>query len=205
MRRRIWFQFAALAVVFLVLVVGGVGYAYLGMYNVAADEKHWAATQSLLETVRTRSIQARSRGIRDVPNLEDPKLISIGAGQYAEMCVQCHLAPGRKDSPLREGLYPQPPDLSLESLEPRAAFWVVKHGIKMTGMPAWGASHDDATIWGLVAFLQKLPGLDAKAYENMTAEAPADESMPGMKGMPSGGAKGSTHTHRDSKAHGHPK
>ena len=208
MQRRNRFCLAALAAAVLVLVAGGAGFAYLGVYNVAADEKHWAATQSLLEVVRTRSIQSRSRGIRDVPDLEDPKLISVGAGQYAEMCVQCHLAPGMKDSPLREGLYPRPPDLSLESPEPRAAFWVVKHGIKMTGMPAWGVSHDDATLWALVAFLQKLPRLDAKAYEKMTAEAPADESMPsmpGMKGMSPGGAKGSTPAHRDSKPHGHAK
>lgn len=172
----------AAAFVLLAAVVGAV-YVYFGVYNIGADEKHWAVTESLLQTVRSRSIAARAREIRGMPDLQDAKLVSIGAGQYSEMCVQCHLAPGKKDSPLREGLYPQPPDLSLRSPEPRAAFWTTKHGIKMTAMPAWAASHDDATIWALVAFLQKLPGLDAKTYEKMTAEAPADKSMQGMPGM----------------------
>ena len=206
MQRSRFLAVTALAVVLLVIVAGSIGYVYHGFYNIAADEKHWAVTESLLQAVRTRSIEARSRELRDMPNLEDPKLIAIGAGQYAEMCVDCHLAPGRKQSPLREGLYPRPPDLSLEKREARAAFWVVKHGIKMTAMPAWGTSHDDATLWALVAFLQKLPGLDAKAYEKMTAEAPADEMMPGVPGMKDMPSKGGTPTrHKDAKPHRHSK
>lgn len=196
----------AIAAVALLAIVGAAAYFYLGLYNVAADEKHWAMTEALLQTVKVRSVAARARAIGDVPDLTDRKLISAGAGQYAEMCVQCHLAPGKKDSPLRQGLYPQPPDLSLQSPEPRVAFWIVKHGIKLTGMPAWGASHDDATIWSLVAFLQKLPGLDEKAYRKMIATAPADESMrgmPGMKDMPMGGAKSDGAAgHRDVQPHG---
>lgn len=210
MQRSRSFTWAALIAVFLAFIAAGAGYAYFGFYNIAADEKHWAITERVLQAVRVRSIEARSRQVREIPNLDDSKLIAVGAGQYAEMCVECHLAPGRKESPLRDGLYPQPPDLSLQKLEPRAAFWTIKHGIKMTGMPAWGASHDDATLWGIVAFLQKLPQLDAKAYEKMTAEAPPDEMMPGMPGMkdmPSmGGAKGGgPAAHKDAKPHGHPK
>jgi len=161
----------------LFAVAGAAAYVSLGMYNVAADEKHWAATERLLERLRTRSIAARSRDIGEMPNLDDAKRIQTGAGQYAEMCVPCHLAPGIKDSPLRQGLYPQPPDLTQVKVEPRAAFWVIKHGIKMTAMPAWGASHDDATIWAIVAFLRKLPALDAEAYASMVKDAPEDEAM----------------------------
>ena len=84
-------------------------------------------------------------------NLNDPQLILKGAGQYAAMCTSCHLAPGVKDSELRPGLYPLPPNLSQVSVDPREAFWVIKHGMKMSAMPAWGASHDDATIWSMVA------------------------------------------------------
>ena len=173
---------------------GAAAYVYLGVYNVAADEKHWAATERFLQSVRMRSVRAHSRQAGDVPDLDDAKRIQTGAGQYAEMCVQCHLAPGAKESPLRQGLYPQPPDLTQVKVEPRAAFWVIKHGIKMTGMPAWGASHDDATIWALVAFLQKLPGLDANAYAKMVKEAPADEEMR---------PKGPAPSHEDTKPHGH--
>ena len=60
---------------------------------------------------------------------------------------------------------------------PREAFWVIKHGIKMSAMPAWGGSHDDATIWSMVAFLQKLPDLSPAQYKDIVARAPPDEDM----------------------------
>ena len=93
---------------------------------------------------------------------------------------------------MRQGLYPQPPNLSAERVGPRAAFWVTKHGIKMTGMPAWGASHDDDTIWAIVAFLQELPTLDRETYERLTANAPADQDMRNMPGMKAPTAAGAT-------------
>jgi mono/diheme cytochrome c family protein len=54
---------------------------------------------------------------------------------------------------------------------------VIKHGIKMSAMPAWGASHDDATIWSMVAFLQKLPDLSPAQYKDIVAKAPPDDDM----------------------------
>jgi mono/diheme cytochrome c family protein len=93
------------------------------------------------------------------------------------MCTGCHLAPGMAESEIRPGLYPQPPNLSQVRIDPRAAFWTIKHGIKMSAMPAWGGSHDDATIWSMVAFLQKLPGLTPAQYKAIVAKAPPDEDM----------------------------
>ena len=142
--------------------------AYTGAYNVAADDPHWDMTSRALAWARDRAIAVRSSDVL-VPNLADPDLIALGAEHYAAMCEGCHLAPGARDNELRQGLYPKPPDL-LESRERRPAetFWIVKHGIKMSGMPAWGVTHDDESIWGLVAFLQQLPMLDAQAYLTLT-------------------------------------
>src|SRR5207344_682043 len=120
---------------------------YLGIFDVAADVPHSAIASSLIELVRERSIAARSKGIQ-APPLDDPKLIEEGAKHYAEMCAGCHLAPGRKQSELRNRLYPKPPDLTARfQATPAEEFWVIKHGIKMSAMPAWGAAHDDSTIW----------------------------------------------------------
>jgi mono/diheme cytochrome c family protein len=84
------------------------------------------------------------------------------------MCVDCHLAPGAKQSEMREGLYPQPPDLTQHvDASPAEMFWVIKHGIKMSAMPAWGKTHDDGSIWGLVAFVQKLPELTPDQYRGL--------------------------------------
>lgn len=167
---------ALLLAALLVLAAGALatGFVYSGIYNIAADEPHWMITERLITALRTRSIQARARG-GAVPDLADPKRLIKGAGQYAEMCAGCHLAPGVQNAPLRQGLYPQPPDFTRRSHETdaRAGFWVIKHGIKMTAMPAWGPSHDDDTIWSLVAFVGKLPMLDAEQYRAMVEKASA--------------------------------
>ena len=167
--------FAALA------VLGGViFYIGAGGYDIGADTPHWEMTRKFMEVVRDRSIAARANKI-EVPDLQDEQLVLKGAGQYAAMCVNCHLAPEQPDSEIRPGLYPKPPNLSEQRIDPKTAFWVIKHGLKMTGMPAWGLGHDDATIWSIVAFVTRLPGLSAEHYKDLVARAPPDEEMESMK------------------------
>ncbi len=147
-----------------------------GTYNIGADAPHTRPVFALMQTLRERSIRAHAKDIV-VPTLDDEQLILKGAGQYAAMCTGCHLKPGMRDSEIRPGLYPQPPNLSQVRIDPRDAFWVIKHGIKMSAMPAWGASHDDATIWSMVAFLGKLPDLTPAQYKELVDKAPPDEDM----------------------------
>ena len=56
-------------------------------------------------------------------------------------------------------------------MNPAELFWVTKHGIKMTGMPAWGATHDDEALWPVVALMTELPHLDAARYRALLASA----------------------------------
>ncbi|WP_407605363.1 c-type cytochrome, partial [Pseudomonas aeruginosa] len=139
------------------VALGVTAFVYSGMYDIGADVPHWSSTMRMVETLRDRSILRRSRDVT-VPDLNNPQLILKGAGQYSAMCVGCHLAPGITSSEIRPGLYPQPPELSKTPIDPKIAFWVTKHGIKMSGMPAWGHGHDDAALWSIVAFVNKLPG-----------------------------------------------
>jgi mono/diheme cytochrome c family protein len=67
-------------------------------------------------------------------------------------------------------------------VDPKEAFWVIKHGIKMSAMPAWGFSHDDPTIWSMVAFVQKLPAMSPAQYRDIVARAPPDDDMDGDAG-----------------------
>lgn len=156
------------------LVAGGlaVGAVFVrsGVYNFAADEPHTALVFSLIETMRDRSIQVRAERIQ-IPDLSDQTRIVKGAGNYQAKCTTCHRAPGRDASELSRGLYPAPPDLAKEAVEPAIAFWVIKHGVKASGMPAWGKSMGDEDIWNLTAFLQKLPRLDAAAYGQMVTSS----------------------------------
>lgn len=162
----------------LLAAIAGAGFIYSGTYNIAQDEPHWPLTFKLIEALRERSIDAHSSGIA-VAKLDDPALIKEGGEHYAAMCSGCHLAPGMEDTEIRPGLYPQPPNLSEhEHGESHAGmdqtamaarqFWIIKHGIKMTAMPAWGSTHDDPSIWGMVAFLQKLPGMSPEEYASLT-------------------------------------
>jgi mono/diheme cytochrome c family protein len=87
--------------------------------------------------------------------------------------VFCHGAPGAEPTPLARGLNPKPPQLFEEEGHYKAPelFWIIKNGIKLSGMPAWGGSHSDDELWAIVAFLQQLPQLSATEYQSMTAEA----------------------------------
>lgn len=166
---------AATLIVLGVLVVGAAIFVWSGIYNIGADNPHWSATHAAIETLRERSIEARLDDIQP-PNLDDPRRIQRGTLSYSAMCTGCHLSPGSDDTEIRPGLYPMPPNLSKEEThDPRRTFWIIKHGIKLTAMPAWGKTHTDEQIWDMVAFLQKLPGMTPAQYEQLGGKPPAED------------------------------
>ena len=77
-------------------------------------------------------------------------------------------APGVPKGDIAHGLYPPPPDLGKAALlyTPAELFWVIKHGIKMTGMPAW-SDHSDEETWATVGFIEKLPGMSEQEYASL--------------------------------------
>lgn len=162
---------AAILLVFLVI--------WFGFFNVSAQEKHWKVTTALLELVRERSIEVRADGI-EVPDLTSLDMISSGAKNFDEMCAQCHLSPTMKPTELSLGLYPQPPVFYTEEHFSHAeenTFWTIKNGLKLTGMPAWGAFHTDDQIWALVAFLKKINGMSKSEYIQLTGNGkPMDKN-----------------------------
>ena len=162
----------------LVLAVLGAAVVFSGTFNIAADDPHWGVTSKVIESMRERSISRQAKNLAAAKSLDDATLIANGASEYAEMCTACHLAPGMKDTELRKGLYPMPPLLSEHGAHRSAAeqFWIIKHGLKMTGMPAWGLTHDDERIWSMVAFLQKMPGMTATQYQELVASGAGGHS-----------------------------
>ena len=126
-----------------------------------------AVNNGFIQELRERSIGARADTIA-LRYVEDPAKIAAGAQHYAELCVGCHLAPGVTKSEIRPGLYPHPPNLAEEDLhDGRRAFWIIKHGIKMSAMPAWSKSLDDEAIWDVVSFLRKMPDMTPQTYEEL--------------------------------------
>ena len=192
-------------------VAGGI---YFGAIHPGADQPHSSVVFKLIETARDRGISMRAQAV-SVPSLGDAAQVLSGAGNYAAMCTTCHLAPGMAPTELSQGLYPAPPALTeLGAPDPARAFWVIKHGLKASGMPAWGTSMADEYIWNMVAFLQQAPGMTAEQYQTLVASSgghshgggesmPHHESMPGMAGGHHDDTGAAPHDDAGSAPHGH--
>lgn len=182
-----WKVIRIVAVALCAALLAGWVFVWTGTYDVVADAPHTRPVRWLISEVRSHSIAARSRGIQLPSGFGTPAQVSAGAGLYNEMCSGCHLAPGMERTEISQGLYPAAPELRhIIGLPPNEEFWVIKHGVKMTGMAAWGKTHNDVLIWDMVAFLQKLPGLTPAQYKALVKSAPEghDEMMKNMNDMP---------------------
>jgi len=144
-----------------------------GWYDVSAVEQHLKPTYWLLETAMRRSVRVRGANVA-VPPLDDDALARRGLALYRRNCVGCHGAPGVAPEPFALGLAPVPANLAYTAREWPAGdlFWVVKYGLKMTGMPAWEFRMSDDELWATVAFLKRLPHLSPREYEALQATEP---------------------------------
>lgn len=159
-------------------VAGSALFLYSGIYNVAATNQDSGLMRWAFETGRENSIESRAEKISlpDDGFLKSPKTLRMGFDHYNEMCVTCHGAPGIEAGEAREGLNPEPPLLAkmANKVDTKEMFWVIKNGIKMTGMPAWGPTHSDDKIWSMVAFVKTLPDLSPAKYKMMQKRYAAD-------------------------------
>jgi len=186
------------------------GFLQFGAIDMAADEPHSPAVHRLIEWAREQSIARRAVGIVPPANLSDTERIRRGAGNYDAMCVNCHLSPSIENSEIRKGLYPTPPNLSksttyadAERMDARR-FWIVKHGIKASGMPAWskGGMGDEA-IWDLIAFIKIMPSLSVEKYRQQVeaSDGHSHSSLEEHKAETKDGSS-TTHSH-DTKPYSH--
>ena len=186
---------SAMFVILAALVVAALAgvFIFAGVYNIGADAPHYRPVFMALEQLRDRAITHHARNIVVPADLNSPARIATGAGLYTEMCTGCHLGPGLEKTEMSQGLYPQAPELARGQDQSAAEqFWTIKHGVKLSAMPAWGKTHDDQLIWDMVAIVRALPKMTPEQYKAAVASAPADhdammKDMPGMKSM--GGMK----------------
>jgi mono/diheme cytochrome c family protein len=99
-------------------------------------------------------------------------MVAAGFDGFRNMCVQCHGAPGVGPGVNGQGLYPGPPELAkvAPELTDGELFWITKHGIKFTGMPAFGPTHSDEDLWAIVSFIRQLQDWGPEEYERRVAE-----------------------------------
>ena len=168
-------RIAALGVL---LALGGFLIVVAGLVPIAASSGHWPITAWFLHFAMKRSVATYSLGI-DVPPLDDPALVLRGATHYHTGCRSCHGSPEQPHPVIAQGMTPPAPFLGEKIAEwkPAQLFYVVKHGVKFTGMPAWPAQQRDDEVWAVVAFLQKFPALDPAEYRRLALgenHAPAE-------------------------------
>ncbi|MDX1583571.1 MAG: c-type cytochrome [Thermoanaerobaculia bacterium] len=171
------------AVIFAVM--GGFGFlvAASGIIPIKASAGHWTITKWFLSFSMERSVSLHARGIEVPDDLDDPAKILRGAGHYETACSSCHGIPSLKKPRIASELTPEPPYLPdvISLWEPAELFYIVKHGVKMTGMPAWPARERDDEVWSVVAFLLRFPEMDEAGYHELvwgdSLESSAGASM----------------------------
>lgn len=159
-----------------VLVVVGLIVVYSGSYNVAALDRHADVVRWAFDTTMHRSVRDRAEEVVE-PETVTAEQISAGAETYAATCVHCHAAPGVERAHWADGMRPVPPHLveAAPEWEAREVFWIVKNGIKMSGMPSFAGGHDDAAIWGIAAFVKRLPAMTPEDYAAFTGSGAAGD------------------------------
>lgn len=135
-----------------------IAFVYSGVYPIGAEALHNKLIYRFSEILRERSVARASADI-EVPNLNDSELPLSGGPDYNDMGARVHLARDKQND-MSYGLYPSPPNLSLSRNDQghadgtgvehadhmRRQFWIIKHGIKASGMPAWGLTHEDQRL-----------------------------------------------------------
>jgi cytochrome c553 len=165
----------------VVLALGGLLFAWSGLYNIGASTGHWAITRAFLELALHSSVRTHSIGV-DSPPLDEPGLIQLGAAHFAGGCAPCHGAPGEQRNAVITSMVPEPPPLSeaVGKWETEELYWIVRNGIKYTGMPAWASQHRSDEVWSVVAFLLRLPEISAEEYRALAGFGSSEDSeVPG--------------------------
>ena len=144
---------------------------YSGAYYLSAARLHTLAVYSLLETTLQYSVRRRARDTEERP-LDSPEIKRRGAVCFREHCVQCHGAPGVSPATIGLAMQPLPGPLvdAAANWRPRELVWLTRHGIRMSGMPAWGGRLSEDDLWALAAFMQQLPALTPAGYGVLAAE-----------------------------------
>ncbi|MEH3098804.1 c-type cytochrome [Sphingomonas adhaesiva] len=157
------------------LVVAGLLFAWSGVFNISASSGHWAISNWFLHWTMRNSVRTHTLlESPERPIATDGQLVSA-AGHFAAACATCHGAPGQRPSPVMQRATPHAPDLTTgetkEKWTDAELFYILKHGVKFTGMPAWAAEGRDDEVRRMVAFVRRLPGMTPAQYRQLSGEA----------------------------------
>jgi mono/diheme cytochrome c family protein len=151
-----------------------------GWYDVSATRQHTQPVYSLLELTMRRSVQLRARGLE--PPEQQALQLRRGAACFRDKCVQCHGAPGVAQGDIGKSMQPLPGPLvdAARHWRLREVYWITRHGIRMSGMPAWEYRLRDEDLWAVAAFVMQLAELSTQDYRERMAQA-RDQPCPPLE------------------------
>ena len=155
---------AAIAIVFVV-PLGVFAFVKSGLFNVGASSPHTKFTQWITHETMIHSVRRDAASIAPPPPFTAGQVVA-GFCAYQAHCAACHGAAAVARKQWTGGMEPAPPYLLdvQQRFTPEQLFWIVKTGIKMTGMPSWSGSMSNAQIWSIVAWLEVSPKLQPQTY-----------------------------------------
>jgi mono/diheme cytochrome c family protein len=168
-----------LAILFLcviALVAAGYG-AVLIRHGFSAKDEPSAFEKTVARAMRNLAIPRDAKQARN-PIPATAENLAEGREHFADHCATCHANDGSGDTEMGRNLYPKPPDLRLpqtQNLTDGEIFYIIQNGIRLTGMPAWGESHEEDDNWKLVLFIRHLPNLTAEEKKDMERFNPKSE------------------------------
>jgi len=172
------FTIVVTIIVFVCIAVAvGFGIMFSGVISVAATTPDLPVVAWVLDNTMEHSVEAHARDVI-VPAGYNNIDLRAGYDRFNEMCVFCHGAPGVEPRWLKKGLRPDPPNLAVTANDwtPAQVFWIVDHGIKMTGMPAMGSMYPEADVWTVAAFVKSLPKITSEQYKTFGQSAGGDNA-----------------------------
>jgi mono/diheme cytochrome c family protein len=154
-----------------VFAVGAVGFLKLGLADVQADANTPAWASQLQKFTVQASVRRRAAKTQSPVPPTDENLIA-GGKVFLNACAGCHGKPGKPPSNPPE--YLSPPkffEAGTHYSEPEL-FWIVKHGIRRTGMSAYGPFYSDQQLWTVAAFVKRMNRLPSTVLEGIQTKNP---------------------------------
>jgi mono/diheme cytochrome c family protein len=161
----------ALAAIFL----AGLIILKTGLVNFSADQPSSDTEKHLAMSAVDASTDRHAPELKNPLPANEDTIVS-GADLYMNHCAGCHGVPSNKDSVFANSFNPPVPVFFKDApdMSENQNFYIIQHGIRWTGMPAWGKTLSSTQIWQLVTFLsniEKLPPAAAKKLEIQASPA----------------------------------
>lgn len=149
-----------LTVVAIVIVVIAVGYVCLTHLRIGSLQDPGGFETSLATRAKYFLIDRKSRSGIPPPPANKQASIEEGDKLFGAECAACHGLNGKTPTDAGRWMYPRAANLTsshVQKYSDRELFWIVRNGIRFSGMPAFGKVESDEHIWDIVRYLRTLP------------------------------------------------